>query len=167
MLGVVDFEQHELQYLDSIPISKTSPISAHGPHFVFNVCLLYSCGTCTHDPPTDRFNWDHWKKSVVVTVSPTFSLQYHVLSKFSQSGNNTTTMTVGSGWWWIFKQSIKDFLLLQQGQRQTHFDCGFRIRSFLWILNVFSLHPSDLCCNRQVNWTLWYNGWLLHVVGSQ
>ena len=47
MLGVVDFGQHELQYLDSIPISKTSPVSAHGPHFVFNVHLLYSCGTCT------------------------------------------------------------------------------------------------------------------------
>src|SRR5258708_6878993 len=98
MLGVVDFEQHELQYLDSIPISKTSPVSAHGLHLcsmctcsILMVLALNFIWMCTHNPPTDRFNWDHWKKSVVVTVSPTFSLQYHVLSKFSQSGNNTTT----------------------------------------------------------------------------
>ncbi len=36
-LGVVNFQQHWLQYLDSLPLSSNGPINSHGPQFVFSV----------------------------------------------------------------------------------------------------------------------------------
>ena len=40
-LGVVNFQKHQLQYLDSIPLSHGDPIDSHGPQSVFSVSDVF------------------------------------------------------------------------------------------------------------------------------
>ena len=40
-LGVVNFQWHQLQYLDSLPLSSNDPIGSHGPQFVFRVSDVF------------------------------------------------------------------------------------------------------------------------------
>ncbi|KAF8307015.1 uncharacterized protein EI90DRAFT_3297874 [Cantharellus anzutake] len=70
LLGVVNFEEQELRYLDSKPIPETSNINCHGPCWVFTILqqLVDAVWSFTHPDGQHGFNWFNWTTKVVTSL---------------------------------------------------------------------------------------------------
>ncbi|KAF8321017.1 uncharacterized protein EI90DRAFT_3020426 [Cantharellus anzutake] len=67
LLGVVNFEQRELRYLDSIPLQQSAHINRHGPQWVFTILrgLVNAIWLFIHPDDEHGYNWSNWSTRVI------------------------------------------------------------------------------------------------------
>ncbi|KAF8313028.1 uncharacterized protein EI90DRAFT_3159800 [Cantharellus anzutake] len=69
LLGVVNFEQRELRYLDSMPLQQNAHIGRHGPQWVFTILqgLVNATWSFIHPDDEHGYNWSNWSTRAVTT----------------------------------------------------------------------------------------------------